>query len=410
MTPDPASLTKTELLALARAAQIPGRSRMTKAELITALSRTAALGREDGAGTETSPPHIVTSRADEVVVRHVVPNADSSPADRRRALDARLAAHFDMETRCPWSTDEGFICGLPVIAGARVCALHGGIDIFDRALPLGGRLGFATWPRLLRHLMLVTYDTDELGLDPVVAELAWHLTNLLYFDYFRVDVEGNHHLPASGPAMLAANHGGAALPYDAFMLAAAVANEAAVPRRLRVIGTEIFNMLPFVSHLYRKAGGAYASREDAELLLSRGRLVGVFPEGEKGFMKPVWEAYQVQRFGRGGFLNLAERHGAPIVPVAIVGSEEVHPAVGVSETLARVVRLIWPEQRVDQMAVVLNPVPLPVRWHIRFLPPVPPEGVDSLRDPLRTLERTEAIRTSVQEALDEMVTDRRSMF
>ena len=62
------------------------------------------------------------------------------------------------------------------------------------------------------------------------------------------------------------------------------------------------------------------------------------------------------------------------------------------------------------MAVVLNPIPLPVRWHIRFLPPVLPEGVDTLRDPLRTLERTEQIRSDVQDALDDMVAERRSVF
>lgn len=399
MTSDLASLTKTELLQQARDLEIRGRSRMTKAELIAAVA-----GHADIASHEEPP-------SADVAVRTVASDsAPASPQARRAALSERLAGYFDLEQRCVWRTHEGYPCGLPRIAGGEVCALHGGADIHDLALPLAGHLGFDTWPRLLRHLALVTYDTDELGLDPVIAEVAWYLTNLLYYDYFRVTVEGAEHVPARGPALIAANHGGAALPYDAFMLSAAVANEGEVPRRLRVIGTEIFNMLPWISHLYRKAGGAYASREDAELLLRRGRLLGVFPEGEKGFMKPVWEAYQVQRFGRGGFLSLAETHEAPIVPVAIVGSEEVHPAVGVSDTLARVVRLIFPEQRVDQMAVVLNPIPLPVRWHIRFLPAVMPEGVDTLRDPLRTLERTEAIRSDVQHALDEIVAARRSVF
>ena len=37
------------------------------------------------------------------------------------------------------------------------------------------------------------------------------------------------------------SHGGAALPYDAAMLMLAVLNEAPLPRRVRVVGTEIFN-------------------------------------------------------------------------------------------------------------------------------------------------------------------------
>jgi 1-acyl-sn-glycerol-3-phosphate acyltransferase len=302
---------------------------------------------------------------------------------------------------------EGHPCGLPLVVGAEACGLHGGGDIHDTAVPLTGELGFQTWPTLWRHLFLATYDVDPIGLDPIVAEMAWHVVNGLYFDYFRVEVEGIEHVPMDRPALLVANHGGAALPYDAAMLSLAVMNEAPLPRRVRVIGTEIFNMLPWVSHLYRKVGAAYATREDAALLLERGHLVGVFPEGERGFMKPVWEAYRLQRFGRGGFVALAEEAKAPIVPVAIVGSEEVHPAVMVSRRLARLVRLFFPEQRVEEIAVFLNPLPLPVRWHIRFLQPVEARG-DA--DPLGMLERTEEVRRSVQDTLDAMLAERRTAF
>ncbi len=386
---------KTDLVEIARTRGLRGRSRMTKAELVDALTH-----------PEPATDGDVTVRTNPAPARQ----DKSDRKARRKAFDQRLGTYFDLDSRCRWTSETGSPCGLPTISGTDRCALHGGVDIFDWALPLAGRLGFDTWPLLLRQYAAATYDIDPVGLDPVVAEIVWHLTNLLYFDYFRVRVEGAEHIPTDGPAVFAGNHGGAAVPYDAFMLTAAVANEGKVPRRLRVIGTEIFNMLPVVSHLYRKAGGAYASREDADFLLRHGRLVGVFPEGERGFMKPAWDAYQLQRFGRGGFLTLAEQRSAPVVPVAIVGSEEVHPAVGVSETLARVVRLFFPQQRVEQIAIVLNPIPLPVRWHIRFLPPVMPEGDRALHDPLRMLERTEAVRTSIQSALDDMVENRGSKY
>ncbi len=193
--------------------------------------------------------------------------------------------------------------------GSPRCGLHGDGSIADRAFPLTGQLGFSSWPRLWRHLSLATYDIDAFGLDPVIAEMAWHILNMLYYDYFRVEVEGIENVPMDGGAVLVANHGGAALPYDGAMLSLAVMNEAAVPRRVRVIGTEIFNMLPGVSHMYRKVGAAYAARDDARELLRREHLLGVFPEGERGFMKPVWEAYRVGRLGRGGFAALAEDNG-----------------------------------------------------------------------------------------------------
>jgi 1-acyl-sn-glycerol-3-phosphate acyltransferase len=297
-----------------------------------------------------------------------------------------------------------------VIRDGTRCAIHGGGDIADIAVPVTGELGFHTWPDLFRHMFLATYDVDPIGLDPLVAEMAWHLCNGLYYDYFRVEVEGIEHVPMEGPAILVANHGGAALPYDAAMLTLAVLNEAPLPRRVRVIGTEIFNMLPWVSHLYRKVGAAYAARDDARHLLSRGALLGVFPEGERGFMKPVWQAYHVQRFGRGGFMELAERTGTPIVPVAIVGAEEVHPAVAVSRHLARLAQFFFPEQRVNEIAIFLNPIPLPVRWKIRFLPPVDALEATDTPDPLNTLERSEQIRRSIQEGIDDILARRRSVF
>jgi len=370
--PDLSALTKAELLQRARELNIRGRSTMTKAQLV------AALDEQAGA------------------------------SDPRTELGDRLAKLVDGSAHCEWQSIEGYPCGLPTAAGSPSCVLHGGVDIEDLAVPALGHLGFDTWPALLRQLWLASYNIDPFGLDPVVAEMVWHLLNGLYFDYFRVDVVGIEHVPMSGPGILVANHGGAALPYDAAMLSLTVMNEAPLPRRVRVIGTELFNMLPFVSHIYRKAGAAFASREDAGRLLGNGHLLGVFPEGERGFMKPVWEAYELQRFGRGGFVDTASRTGAPIIPVAIVGSEEVHPAVAVSKTLARLVRLVLPEQRVEGVAVWLNPIPLPVKWHIHFLPPVdPPSDPD---DPLAILETTEVVRSHIQEALNSIIANRRSIF
>ncbi len=394
------SLNKPELLDRARAIGLRGRSKMTKAELIEALVETESAEdtpSEDDAGPMIPIPGV--SQEDRVEARA-----------RRTDLYDRLADLVDQDQRCRWRSIEGHGCGLPIVRGKEACALHSGRDRYDTAVPITGRLGFDTWPTLLRHLHLATYDIDEIGLDPVVHEMAWHILNGIYYDYFRVEVDGIENIPMDGPAMIVANHGGAALPYDAAMLALAVLNEAPKPRRVRVSATEIFNMLPWVSHMYRKVGAVYATHEDARHLLERGALLGVFPEGESGFMKPVWQAYHVQRFGRGGFVQLAEQTGTPIVPVAILGAEEVHPAVAVSKRLAQLVRFIFPQQRVEEIAVFLNPIPLPVRWRIRFLPPVMPENPGVEPDPLRMLERSEDIRRSVQTSLDTLLAGRGTAF
>jgi 1-acyl-sn-glycerol-3-phosphate acyltransferase len=354
-------LTVSQLRALAATLDVPGRSRMQKRELIVAV---AGILRE---GETVHPPE---------------------PEPR---------------ATCRFVIRPGTTCGLPAIEPGDACALHGGTDASDVMVPALGRLGFDTWPALLRHLLTGTYEIDALGLDPVVAEMAWHILNYLYRDYFRVEVSGIAHVPIDGPAVLAANHGGAALPYDGLMLPLCVANEASVPRRVRVVGTEILNMLPTISHLYRKAGAAYATPEDALWVLQHGHLLGVFPEGVRGFQKPVSEAYQLRRFGR-GFVRVAMQAAAPIVPVAIVGSEDVHPALFTSKTLARLVRMVFPEQRVDEIGVWLNPLPRPVKWYVHFLPPIDPGTPDRLA----VLEVTERVRSVIQEELDEMIEARDS--
>ncbi|MFV1999312.1 MAG: 1-acyl-sn-glycerol-3-phosphate acyltransferase [Acidimicrobiia bacterium] len=396
-----AGLTKKVLMDLARSENIRGRSRMSKSELIDALSsvRRAEVvdqSSEDGIGSITLPG--------------ISPEDRAEARARRSALNERLSKLVDRTKHCTWVSSDGHPCGLPIVGGTPACGLHGDGSIADTAIPLTGKLGFGSWPTLWRHLTLATYDPDAFGLDPVIAEMAWHLLNGFYYDYFRVEVEGIEHVPTTGGAVIVANHGGAALPYDAAMLTLSVMNELETPRRVRVIGTEIFNMLPFVSHLYRKVGAAYATRDDARELLARGHLLGVFPEGERGFMKPVWEAYRVGRLGRGGFADLAEQANVPIVPVAIIGSEEVHPAVMVSKRLAQLVRLIFPEQRVEEIAIALNPIPLPIRWHVRFLPSLAPIGPDRTLDSLEQLERAEDIRRSIQSALDDILASRTTAF
>jgi 1-acyl-sn-glycerol-3-phosphate acyltransferase len=400
------ALTKAALLVLARERNIAGRSTMNKAALVDAI---LASDRTDEPASRPSPADVIDGFPP-INLPGISPQDRARARERRDELNDRLAKLVDLSEHCSWSSIEGHPCGLPVLVGSECCGLHTPRVIADQAIPLTGHLGFGTWPTLWRHLNLATYDIDPFGLDPVIAEMAWHVINGLYYDYFRVEVEGIEHVPMQGGAVLVANHGGAALPYDGAMMALSVLNEAPIPRRVRVIGTEIFNMLPTVSHLYRKVGAAYATRDDAKELLRRNHLLGVFPEGERGFMKPVWEAYRVGRLGRGGFAEIADEAKVPIIPVAIIGSEEVHPAVMVSKRLARLVRLFFPEQRVEEIAIALNPIPLPIRWKIRFLPPVLPSPVGEQPDALELLERSEEIRQTIQHALDDMLSTRQTAF
>ncbi len=96
-----------------------------------------------------------------------------------------------------------------------------------------------------------------------------------------------------------------------------------------------------------------------------------FPEGVKGTGKPFSERYRLQRFGRGGFVEVALRTGSPIIPVAVVGSEEIYPKIAESRSLAKAVGAPFvPITPTFPWLGLLGLVPLPSRWRIEFCEPI----------------------------------------
>ena len=201
------------------------------------------------------------------------------------------------------------------------------------ALPRDAR---DTVERVLRRLE-GDHEDDEWGFDEEFADLVEPFFGFLYDRWWRVKVEGAHRVPAHGRALLASNHAGI-LPWDATMISVALLREHPLPRHPRFLVLNWAFDLPWISAFMRKVGGVVASPYNALRLLEQDQLVAVFPEGVKGTGKPFAERYRLQRFGRGGFVEIALRAGAPIVPVAVVGSEEIYPKLGEVPALARAAR------------------------------------------------------------------------
>ena len=149
-------------------------------------------------------------------------------------------------------------------------------------------------------------------------------------------MEGAERVPAHGRALLCANHAGI-LPWDATMISMALLREHPLPRHPRFLVLNWAFDLPWVSAAIRKVGGVVASPYNALRMLEQDKLVAVFPEGVKGTGKPYSERYRLRRFGRGGFVEIALRTGSPIVPVAVVGSEEIYPKIAELPPVARMI-------------------------------------------------------------------------
>lgn len=250
---------------------------------------------------------------------------------------------------------------------------------------------------------------DEFGLDPEFRARAMPLFQVLYEKYWRVDARGARNVPKTGPVILVSNHSGA-LPFDATMIACAL-EEARYPRATRFLYDRFVDGLPIVPEFYRKAGGVVASYDNAVKLLEKGELVGLFPEGVSGLSKLYSERYVLQPFS-GGFVRLALRFGAPVVPVAVVGAEEIYPLVG---RLKRIGALLGaPYLPVTPFFPLLGPlglIPLPTKWQIRFGKPIVlGAGSRDRLDGTAVRAAAEQVRRRVQSMVRALLRERDSVF
>lgn len=253
----------------------------------------------------------------------------------------------------------------------------------------------------------------ESGFDPEFNEaVVMPVARALYRNWFRVGLRGLEHVPSCGAALVVANHSGV-IPVDALMLQVGVFDEHPARRNLRLLGADLVYSVPVLAGLARKSGHVPASRVEAERLLGRGDLVGVFPEGFKGIGKPFAERYQLKRFGRGGFARTAMRTGAPIIPCAIVGAEEIYPKIADWPEAAQ--RLGLPYFPITPLFPWLGPlgtIPLPSKWIIEFCDPVPTDGFapDQWEDRQVIDELAGKVKDTIAAKIGELLAERGDPF
>jgi 1-acyl-sn-glycerol-3-phosphate acyltransferase len=234
----------------------------------------------------------------------------------------------------------------------------------------------------------------------------------VYSKWFRVDWDGMGKIPAHGGALLVANHAGA-IPSDAPVIMHGIEKERGRP--VYGLADYFFRTVPVVGTLWARAGGVSARPANAyRLLKEQGQLVLDFPEGTKGPSKSFTDRYQLRRFGRGGFVEIAMRAGVPVVPIAVTGSEEAMPILFRLPALAKVLGL--PYFPITANVVAMGPlgyvVPLPAKFNLRVLDPihfdVPPDQERYSKS--RVMEESERIRNLIQGAVFDMLRVRRSVW
>jgi 1-acyl-sn-glycerol-3-phosphate acyltransferase len=255
-------------------------------------------------------------------------------------------------------------------------------------------------------------DVDTWGRSERTRQMAHRVYEPMYRHWFRVEWEGFEQLPTEGGALLVANHAGA-IPSDAPVIMHGV--ETRLHRPVYGLAENLFRAVPGIGTMWSRLGGVAAHPDNAyRILHDEHQLALVFPEGTKGTGKHFSQRYQLNRFGRGGFVEIAMRSGVPVIPIAVIGSEESMPTIWRSTRLAKAFNIPYVPFTANML--MLGPLgivtPFPAKFRVRVLPPVhfdvPPDQERYSR--ARVMDESEGIRRMIQDALYDMLRNRRSVW
>lgn len=354
-----------------------------------------------GIGSRVYPPDLDFELFEEADETEIPPAEDPSVEARIREIEARLAGLMADTDITPAPPTPATPTAIPIHE-------HEAVDATRELLE--SDYYRKKWGRgaLHRH----EGGVDDFGLDPAYEERLRPVLEFLFRRYFRVEVEGIENIPARGRAIVVANHSGA-LPFDGAMLREAARLHHPVSRDLRWLAEDFSFYLPFIGVTMNRIGAVRACQENAQRLLQTEHVVAVFPEGAEGLKKLYKERYQLQRFGRGGFVRLALKTRSPIVPCAIIGAEETNPILYRFDNLSKLLGLDYlPVTPTFPFLGPLGLLPAPTKWRVLFGEPisVADYGPSAADDHVLVGRLSERVRSAIQGLLDTGLRRRKSIW
>jgi 1-acyl-sn-glycerol-3-phosphate acyltransferase len=223
----------------------------------------------------------------------------------------------------------------------------------------------------------------------------------LYRHYFRVDAFDIGRVPP-GRGLLIGNHS-SQLAYDALLVATAMLLDAEPPRAVKTMIEKFFQRQPFINVMMTRSGQLTGLPENCVRLLEEDHLIMVFPEGARGGGKTVWERYELKRFGT-GFMRLALRTRAPIIPFGFIGGEEACPSLYDVKPLARLLGVPY-----VPITPTLLPLPLPAKCAVYFGEPLYFEGSGDEEDS-EIDHHVAVVRQHIAALIERGLADRKAVF
>lgn len=204
---------------------------------------------------------------------------------------------------------------------------------------------------------------DPWGFNLELCESALRKLIPFYRSYFRVRIFGAENVK-DHPYIVVSNHTGQ-IPLDGMLITIAFALEISPPRVLRAMIERFMAQLPFIGDLAAQGGAILGDRSNCEFLIDNGESILVFPEGVRGVSKNTPDFYKLRSFSQ-GFYRIALQKKTPILPVCVIGAEEMFPFVVHAKKLASMFR-------VPALPLSLNlfPLPSPIDIYIGEEIPVP---------------------------------------
>ena len=343
--------------------------------------------------------------------RSRIPLSEAEVAAKIRSLEERLDEMIGREAGAAHPPHAAPPPPSSRLASSRSLTPEPDATVFDTARELlSSEFYLRKWGRLgMRNR---SEEVDDFGFDPIYEKKVAPFFDFLYERYFRVECEGLGGIPAEGRCLLVANHSGT-LPYDGMMIKTAVKREHPQHRDVRWLAEDFLFHFPFLGSFTNRIGAVRACQENAERLLQQESLTAVFPEGVKGIGKLFRSRYQLQRFGRGGFIKLALRTRTPIIPVAVVGAEETNPMLYRIDYLSQALGIPYiPVTPTFPLLGPLGLLPLPTKWRIVFgdLVSLDEYGPEAAEDEMLVGRLAEQVRDSIQGMLDRNVKKRASVW
>jgi 1-acyl-sn-glycerol-3-phosphate acyltransferase len=226
-------------------------------------------------------------------------------------------------------------------------------------------------------------------------------------DLWRPYVVGLDTLPTDGRFLLVGNHtqfiGGEVLLIPHFV-------RRALGRRVRPLADRRFATKPGFGHDVMTAYGAVVgARETAGELMRHNETILVFPGGGREIAKFKGEEYHLNWRGRSGFAHIAVENDYPIVPVGLVGGDDVYKSLVTRDSaLGRLSRTI--STRLTGEADMAMPpmrgigptlIPRPQRMYLGFGEPVDTTKPENMS----TDDWVESVRKSTRQSLETILSD-----